>query len=136
MWNPSELARKAPARSAFKFLIKGGPIYCLSLVARYAPEASSTINSVLSEEHLDAPSPPVSSAALLVIKMGASDMHSVMAAVELISIAPKLWMLLIDLWNPAIMSSIVPKSSAGSSRILVTMPLFCAMEVARKSLKH
>ena len=50
------------------------------MAARYAPEAFSEINTALSEEHIEAPSPPVSCAAMLAQKMGVSDMHTVMAA--------------------------------------------------------
>ena len=63
-----------------KFLIKGGPIGCVRMAVEYAPEAYSQINSALSEKHIEAPSPPVSCAAMLAQKMGASDMHTVMAA--------------------------------------------------------
>jgi len=62
------------------FLIKGGTIRCFRIAARYAREAFVEINSALSEKHIDAPSPPVSCAAILAQKMGASDMHTVMAA--------------------------------------------------------
>jgi hypothetical protein len=62
------------------FLIKGGTIRCFRRAARYAPEAFSEINTALSEEHIEAPSPPVSCSAMLAQKMGVSDMHTVMAA--------------------------------------------------------
>ena len=62
------------------FLIKGGTIGCMRMAARYAPVAFSEINTALSEEHIEAPSPPVSCAAMLAQKMGVSDMHAVMAA--------------------------------------------------------
>jgi hypothetical protein len=65
----------------FKFFIKkGGPIGCVRMAVGYAPEAYSEINTALSEEHVEAPAPPVSCAAMLAQKMGASDMHTVMAA--------------------------------------------------------
>ena len=64
----------------YYFLIKGGTIGCFRMAARYAPEAFSVINSALSEKLVEAPSPPVSCAAMLAQKMGASDMHTVMAA--------------------------------------------------------
>jgi hypothetical protein len=48
--------------------------------ARYAQEAFSEINTALSEKQIEAPSPPVSCAAMLAQKMGVSDMHTVMAA--------------------------------------------------------
>jgi hypothetical protein len=62
------------------FLIKGGAIRCFRMAAGYAPVAFSEINAALSEKHIEAPSPPVSCAAMLAQKMGASDMHAVMAA--------------------------------------------------------
>ena len=62
------------------FLFKGGFIGCVRMAVRYAPEAFSAINTALSEVHIEAPSPPVSCAAMLAQKMGVSDMHTVMAA--------------------------------------------------------
>ncbi|MBU0517347.1 C-GCAxxG-C-C family protein [bacterium] len=62
------------------FLIKGGTIGCFKMAARYAPVAFGEINRALSEETIEVPSPPVSCAAMLAQKMGASDMHTVMAA--------------------------------------------------------
>jgi hypothetical protein len=62
------------------FLIKGGSIGCFRMAARYAPVAFSEINTALSEKHIQAPSAPVSCAAILAQKMGVSDMHTVMAA--------------------------------------------------------
>jgi hypothetical protein len=63
-----------------KFLIRGGPIDCFRMAARYTPDAYSEINTALSEKHIKAPSPPVSCAAMLAQKMGVSEMHTVMAA--------------------------------------------------------
>jgi hypothetical protein len=63
-----------------KFFIKGGPIGCFRMAAGYAPIAFDEINTALSEEHIEAPSPPVSCAAMLAQKMGVSEMHAVMAA--------------------------------------------------------
>jgi hypothetical protein len=77
-WKPQ--SRRQLALAVFKFLIKGGPIGCFRMAAKYAPEAFDEINSVLSEEHIEAPSPPVSCAAMLAQKSGESDMHTVMAA--------------------------------------------------------
>ncbi len=62
------------------FIKKGGPIGCVLMTARYAPNAFRDINTALSEEHIEAPSPPVSCSAMLAQKMGESDMHTVMAA--------------------------------------------------------
>ena len=62
------------------FLIKGGSIGCFRRAARYAPVAFDEVEAALSEQPNGAPSPPVSCAAQLARKMGASDMHTVMAA--------------------------------------------------------
>jgi hypothetical protein len=62
------------------FVVKGGAIGCFRMVAGYAPVAFSEINTALSEIHIEAPSPPVSCSAMLAQKMGASDVHRVMAA--------------------------------------------------------
>lgn len=62
------------------FLIKGGTINCFRMAAKYAPTALSEINSRLSGEDIEVPTPPVSCSALLAKKMGVSDMHAVMAA--------------------------------------------------------
>lgn len=62
------------------FLVKGGSIGCLRMAARYAPVALSEIHTALSETHIEAPSPPISCAAMLAQEMGASEMHTVMAA--------------------------------------------------------
>ena len=66
--------------SILKFFIKGGPIACFRMAAKYAPDAFNETVSAFSEKHIEAPSPPVSCATLLAKKMGASDMHAVMAA--------------------------------------------------------
>jgi hypothetical protein len=63
-----------------RFLIKGGPIRCFRMSARYAPLAFSQINTTFSEDRIEAPPAPVSCSAMLAHKMGVSDMHTVMAA--------------------------------------------------------
>jgi hypothetical protein len=63
-----------------KFFVKGGPIGCFSLAARYAPLAYREIDEALSEENFTVPSPPVSCTSMLAKKMGVSKMHAVMAA--------------------------------------------------------
>jgi hypothetical protein len=78
VWKPS--SKRQLALDVFKFFIKGGPIGCFRMAAKYAPEAFSEIKTVLSEEHFEAPSPPVSCAAMLAQKMGETDMHTVMTA--------------------------------------------------------
>ena len=62
------------------FLIKGGTIDCFRRAAKYAPVAYSAINSAFSEKHGEAPCNPASCSAMLAQKMGASDIHTVMAA--------------------------------------------------------
>jgi hypothetical protein len=63
-----------------KLFLKGGPIGCFRMAVGYAPEAFSEINTALSEKHIAPPTLPVSCTAMLVQKMGGSEMHTVMAA--------------------------------------------------------
>ncbi len=69
-----------PSIQMFKYFIKGGPIGCVGMAAKFAPEAFSEINSALAEKYVAPPSSPVSCSALLAQKMGASDLHTIMAA--------------------------------------------------------
>ena len=62
------------------FLLKGGTIRCFHRAADYAPPAMAAINAALSEELVEPPPAPVSCAALMARKMGASDLHATMAA--------------------------------------------------------
>jgi len=62
------------------FLLHGGTLGCFRMAAWYAPLAYDEIESALSERAEPPPSQPVSCAALLARKMGASDTHVVMAA--------------------------------------------------------
>jgi len=62
------------------FLIKGGTISCMRMAVKHARTAFNKINSVLSENNIEAPSAPVSCSAMLAQKMGVSGMHTVMAA--------------------------------------------------------
>jgi hypothetical protein len=71
---------KNQAKPILKFFLKGGPIGCFRMAARYAPGAFSAINSSLSENHIAPPSLPVSCTATLAKKMGASEIQTVMAA--------------------------------------------------------
>jgi hypothetical protein len=64
----------------FKFLAKGGPIGCFRLAARYAPIARSEIDNALANGEIDITDRPVSCAAELARKMGASEMQATMAA--------------------------------------------------------
>jgi len=70
----------SPMDMLFHFLIKGGAIGCFRMAANYAPIAFDGINTVFSEELTDVPPQPVSCAAVLAKKMGASDLHATMAS--------------------------------------------------------
>jgi hypothetical protein len=72
--------KNAQAKQILKFILKGGPIRCFSMTAGYARVASGEIDAAFSGSHLEAPPAPVSCAAMLAQKMGASDLHTVMAA--------------------------------------------------------
>ncbi len=63
-----------------KYVIKGGTFKCFSMAGRFASIALGEINAVFSEKRTEAAAPPVSCAALVARKMGASERHSVMAA--------------------------------------------------------
>ena len=63
-----------------KFFARGGPVICFSNSAGYAHAAYSAIRAAYSENHREAPSAPVSCAAMLARNMGMSDLHAVMAA--------------------------------------------------------
>ena len=68
------------SRGALKFVLKGGPIGCFRMAAGYAKEVRSGIDAALAEEQPEAPPLHVSCAAIVAQKMGASGMHTVMAA--------------------------------------------------------
>lgn len=63
-----------------KLFLKGGPIRCFGMAARYAPIAFREINAALAEKPIQALSGPVSCAAVLAKKMGLSDRQVVMTA--------------------------------------------------------
>jgi hypothetical protein len=63
------------------FLIKSAATgSCFGMAARCAKAAFGEINAALSENRIEAPPAPVSCSAMLTQKMGASDIHAVMAA--------------------------------------------------------
>jgi hypothetical protein len=72
--------KNAQAKQVLKFLLRGGPIRCFSMTAGYARAATNEINAAFADNQLAAPAAPVSCTALLTQKMGASDLHTVMAA--------------------------------------------------------
>jgi Putative redox-active protein (C_GCAxxG_C_C) len=72
---------KTPSKGRIlKFFLKGGPLGCFRLAANYAPIAYDEIDTALSDNPIEPPNPPVSCAAVLAQKMGASELHTVMAA--------------------------------------------------------
>jgi hypothetical protein len=77
-WKPS--SKRQAVTQILKFFIKGGPIGCFRMAAGYAPIAFDAISSSMSEMDFEVPEPPVSCAALLASKMGASDLHRVMVS--------------------------------------------------------
>jgi hypothetical protein len=77
----TELDMTRPStRMMIRFILKGGIRKCFGGTARYAPLAFDDITAVLSGGQIEAPSAPVSCAALLAQKKGAPEMHQVMAA--------------------------------------------------------
>jgi hypothetical protein len=63
-----------------RYFVKGGPITCFRMAVRFAPIAFSEINSALAEAPSEVSSPRASCAAKLARSIGASEMHTVMAA--------------------------------------------------------
>jgi hypothetical protein len=72
--------KNAQARQILGFFLRGGPIRCFSMTAGYSRAAIREIDAAFSGNPLEAPAPPVSCAALLARKMGASDLRTVMAS--------------------------------------------------------
>jgi hypothetical protein len=71
---------KDMVKKVLKFFLKGGPIGCFRMAAKYAPLAVDDINTSFSQDDFEVPSPPVSCTALLAQQMGLSEKHTVMAA--------------------------------------------------------
>ena len=62
------------------FLIKGGSIGCFRMAGRSAPLAFREIEAAFAEQPAELPAAPVSCAALLACRLGASELHQTMAA--------------------------------------------------------
>jgi hypothetical protein len=62
------------------FLLKGGVVRCFRMAADYAPVAFQAVDAALSAGPIDVPEGPVSCAAELARRMGASDVHAATAA--------------------------------------------------------
>ena len=68
-------------QTILRYLVKSGATgSCFGMAARYAKAAFSEIDAALSEKGIEAPPAPVSCSAMLAQNMGASDIHTVMAA--------------------------------------------------------
>ncbi len=66
-------------KAVARFLVHSGG-GCFRMAAQYPPAALQEISTALSGNHVQVPPAPVSCAALVAQKMGASDVHTVMAA--------------------------------------------------------
>ena len=66
-------------KQMFRYFIKGGPITCMRMFAKYSPEAFDQVDGALAEP-VEVPEGPVSCAAMTAKAMGASDFHATMAA--------------------------------------------------------
>lgn len=64
----------------WKYLLTGKPIGCFRMAARYAPVAYAEIRAALGNGHADEPAAAASCSALVARRLGASDLHAVMAA--------------------------------------------------------
>jgi len=67
-------------KQMLKYFIKGGPLLCFSMSAKYAQVAYDEINSAYGDQPIEASTGPVSCTAVLARKMGVSDLQTVMAA--------------------------------------------------------
>ncbi len=76
----TDMKSSSPLKLFTYFVLKGGTIGCFRMAARYAPIAFREIGDALSDGEIEAPPAPVSCAALVARKMGASDLHATMAA--------------------------------------------------------
>lgn len=77
----TEIDLSSPTRQMVaRSFMKGKFIGCFRMAARYPQVAFSEMNTALSEEHIEVLPAPVGCAAMVAQKMGASDIHTVMAA--------------------------------------------------------
>ncbi|MEW5870773.1 MAG: C-GCAxxG-C-C family (seleno)protein [Chloroflexota bacterium] len=84
-WNNSSQSQRGFTMQILKFFLRGGPIGCFRMAARYAPLAFNEIEASLSDgnfsaQHDELPAGPLSCATLVAQKLGASAMHASMAA--------------------------------------------------------
>jgi hypothetical protein len=74
------LLQRNMMRQVFKFFVKGKAAGCFAMVNRYTRKAYDAINDSLSDAQTGSLFLPVSCTAMLVRRMGESDIHAVMAA--------------------------------------------------------
>lgn len=67
-------------RQILKFFLRGGPIGCFRMAADYAQAAFDEIETSISDEPAELPPDPVSCTAVLARRLGASELHAVLAA--------------------------------------------------------
>jgi len=72
--------KHATARHVLRFFLRGGPVRCFSMTAGYSRATVNEINAAYAGPSIEAPAPPVSCAAMLARRMGASDLRAAMAA--------------------------------------------------------
>ncbi|MGB4805286.1 MAG: C-GCAxxG-C-C family (seleno)protein [Anaerolineae bacterium] len=72
--------KNAQGKQILKFFLKGGPVRCFGMTADFAQATRNEIDAAFSGDQLEAPAAPVSCAATVAQKLGASEMHTVMAA--------------------------------------------------------
>ena len=75
-----DLRSASALRTFTHFFLEGRSIGCFRMAARYAPLAFAEIAAALAREDVEPPPGPVSCAAVLARRMGASDLHAAMAA--------------------------------------------------------
>jgi len=77
----TEINEKTTAMQMVRFfLIKGGAVGCFRMAGRFGPLAYREIDAALAEDPGEVPPAPVSCSALLAQRMGACELHTVMAA--------------------------------------------------------
>lgn len=77
-WKP--VSQRLFMKQILKFLMRGGPVRCFWMAAKYAPAAAVEVAAMLSEKPVEPTSPPVSCTAGLARRLGASELHAVIAA--------------------------------------------------------
>lgn len=72
--------KNSTTSAMLKFFLKGGPVKCFTLTSGFSRQALDAIEDAMSDEPADVPEAPVSCAAEMARKLGASDLQATMAA--------------------------------------------------------